>query len=745
MQGFLAELKRRNVIRVATAYLLACWLILQMIDVVFPFFELPDTLGKPILITLIIGFPVAVFLAWIFELTPDGIVQEKNLDRSKFQNSLGSPWLDKAIKITLLFAVALLLVDKFVLNSNSATDNGANDFEVRHSVAVLPFANMSGKAENEYFSDGMTETLLHLLAQIPDLKVAARTSAFAFKGKNIDIREIAESLGVSHVLEGSVQRSGDRVRITAQLIEAENGYHVWSETYDRDVEDIFVVQDEIAGSVAEALQLQIMGVAANDKSTPIGIGTKDTGAYEKYLKALEQKNIGSYGSLPRAEGLFKEVLVLDPNFLEAKLDLAATYQMQAETGILSTERSEIRIEPLLEQVLEQAPDNVRARGIMATLNFQKTFREFGPGSPEVAAAGQALRTVAEQAATDPSLFIAMANVEQIAGLDEEALAWLNRGLAIDPMSASLYWRRGSVLLNDLDRPVEAEMSFAMGRELAPEWTAVYFGSGNVAFSEGNYGDGIAWWYQALELDPQDHELPASIAAFFYQFGLTDEAEGMRARAQSIAPQEPFSRSIALQSQIYANNHERVVTLAEQMLRDGLDNERGGAFTIALAGYVNSMMELGRSSAITPVFESIYPGISSADYKITGPSDFTMRFFQVLVWANAGDFDAVNSVIDSLFEYADRGVPGWRDDNYAMVNVSLALGDHEAAVDYAIKDLSQPYSKIRNWQFGYRKAAWLSSVTKDERVAPLLQELEQETRRAADEVRAMLASMQEELG
>ena len=744
MQDFIAELKERNVLRVAATYLVASWLVLQMVDVVFPFFELPDTLGKPILIMLAIGFPIAIIIAWVFELTPEGLIKEKNLDRSQLKIPPGAAKLDKAIIIILVFAVGLLLTDKFVLQSDVAGGARDSGFESTHSVAVLPFVNMSGKAENEYFSDGMTETLLHLLAQIPNLNVAARTSAFAFKGKDIDIREIADDLGVAHVLEGSVQKSGNRVRITAQLIEAENGYHVWSETYDRDVGDIFVVQDEIAGSVADALQLTLLGVAADGVPIAKGIGTSDTDAYELYLKALEQKNIGSYSSLPRAEGLFKEVLVLDPDFEVAKLDLAATYQMQADTGILQLVDAESRIQPLMEQVLEKSPDNVRARGIVATLDWQRAFRNFGRGSVEVDTAVQALRETAEEAENDPSLFNALANVEQTEGNSKEALAWLNRGLAVDPMSASLYFRRGMLLLNALEKPVEAEMSFAMGRELAPEWTAVYFGSGNVAMSEGRFADGIAWWYEAMALDPQDHELPASVASFFHALGLEADAETMRARAQSIAPQEPWTRSITLQSHILAGNHERVVLLAEQMIRDDLDNQRGNAFNTALRGYVSSMIELDRADLIPALFESLYPGISSADYEITGQRDFSSRFFLVLAWAHMGDFDSVNSMLGSLIDYADRSLTGWRDNNYAMLNVSIAQGDHEAAVRYALADLERPFGRNMNWRLNYEHIVWLAPVVKDERVARRIQELEVESLKAGKEVNTMLTEMRAEI-
>ena len=364
MQDFVGQLKERNVVRVGAAYLVASWLILQLVDVVFPFFELPDTMGKPILFVLAAGFPIALILAWVFELTPDGLMKEKDLNRAELVNSAGAAKLDKAIIIILVLAIILLLVDKFVISAMADADVDRIVDDGQPSVAVLPFRNMSGLAENEYFSDGMTETLLHLLAQVPGLKVAARTSAFAFKGKDIDIREIADSLGVNHVLEGSVQRSGNTVRITAQLIEANNGYHVWSENYTRDVDDIFVVQDEIAQSVAEALQLKLLDTAPSSaNAVATSFGTYNTRAYEIYLRALAQKNVGSYSSLPQAEGMFKEVLAMDPGFLAAKTELAITYQMQAETGIISVTEADDRIRPLVEQVLELAPDDARARSI----------------------------------------------------------------------------------------------------------------------------------------------------------------------------------------------------------------------------------------------------------------------------------------------------------------------------------------------------------------------------------------------
>jgi TolB-like protein len=741
VQDFVGQLKERNVFRVGAAYLVASWLILQLVDVVFPFFELPDTMGKPILFVLVAGFPIALILAWVFELTPEGLKKEKDLNRAELVNSASAAKLDKAIIIILVLAIILLLVDKFVISAVAESDVDRMIDDGQPSVAILPFRNMSGLAENEYFSDGMTETLLHLLAQIPELKVAARTSAFAFKGKDIDIREIADSLGVNHVLEGSVQRSGNTVRITAQLIEAKNGYHVWSENYTRDVDDIFVVQDEIAASVAEALQVKLLDAApASETSVATTYGTNNARAYETYLKALEQKNIGSYGSLPQAEGMFKDVLAMDPGFLAAKTELAITYQMQAETGIISQTEADDRVLPLVEQVLELQPGDARARSILATRNWQRANRINGPGSEQALAAEAVLREIAKDNQNDPTLFLALANIAQQSGNNKEALEWINRGLVTDPLSPRLYWRRGTLFLTALDDTKSAEMSFAMGRELAPEWTAVYFGSGNVAFTEGRFADGIEWWYRAMALDPRDHELPASIAGFFYAFGLNEEGNRVLQRAQAIAPQEPFTRASTALSLMYSKQYERLLPVARGILADNVDNNRGGGFNIALGGYVNAMMQLGKAEEIEPYFESLRPGIGKPGFPVTGGNDFAMQFVLARVIAYQGDYDRANAILDELIVFADKVFPAWRDNDYLQMLVALIQGDEEAAIKYAIADLDRPLGNNIGWQMNYENDLWLKPVLSDKRVQERLGQLQAESHRAGEDVRELLAEL-----
>jgi TolB-like protein len=246
--SFFQELKRRNVFRVAVAYIIVAWLLLQVGDTLGPALRLPEWFQSGVAYVLILGFPIAIIFAWAFELTPDGVKREKHVDRTESITHETGQKLNYTIIGLLIAALAYFALDKFVFeHDHEVIETHAGE----PSIAVLPFANMSDDASNEFFADGITEELLNLLAKIPELEVTSRTSAFQFKGKETDIPTVARLLGVDHVLEGSVRKSGMKVRITAQLIDADTDKHVWSETYDRELDDIFAIQDEIARKVVD--------------------------------------------------------------------------------------------------------------------------------------------------------------------------------------------------------------------------------------------------------------------------------------------------------------------------------------------------------------------------------------------------------------------------------------------------------------------------------------------------------------
>jgi TolB-like protein len=345
--SFFAELKRRNVIRAAIFYLGAVWALAQGISQLGPALGAPEWMLRWFLVAAGIGFPFWIAFAWFYEFTPEGLKRESEIDPAESITHQTGRKLDFAIIGVLAVAVVLLLTDRFVLrhgvNATTAVSISAE------SIAVLPFVNMSEDKTNESFSDGISEELLNLLAKIPQLKVAARTSSFSFKGKGVEIPEIARQLHVANVLEGSVRRSGDQLRITAQLIRAAEGYHLWSETYDRKMDDIFKIQDEIAGEVVKELKVKLLGAAPKVRTT-------DPKAYALYLQARELARQQTPDAFTKSDALYRQVLEIDPRYAPAWSELARNFNSKAGTGLMPNQEGYARGREAAEKALAIDPD-----------------------------------------------------------------------------------------------------------------------------------------------------------------------------------------------------------------------------------------------------------------------------------------------------------------------------------------------------------------------------------------------------
>src|SRR5438552_9450369 len=268
IDNFFSELKRRKVFKVGAAYLIVAWLAVQAASIGFPAFDAPPWALRIFILIALLGFPIAVVMAWVFDITREGV----KLD----SQTRGRKGLFGVAALLIVLALDLYFYGQPSFRKRDMTTPAVAD---RNSIAVLPFANMSGKADQDYFSDGMTEELLNVLAKVPQLKVVARTSVFQFKAKGGDIREIGRKLGVTNIVEGSVRRDGPEVRITAQLVRVADGFHIWSETYDRKLERVFALQDEIAQRIGAALKLSLGVSAPVAARAPI-----DPEAYDEYLK-----------------------------------------------------------------------------------------------------------------------------------------------------------------------------------------------------------------------------------------------------------------------------------------------------------------------------------------------------------------------------------------------------------------------------------------------------------------------------
>jgi TolB-like protein/tetratricopeptide (TPR) repeat protein len=329
--SFFSELKRRNVIRMAGLYLIGSWLITQVLDTILPMFGAPEWIARSMVILLGIGFIPAIAIAWIFELTPEGLKRDSEIVAEHSIAPQTGRKMERLILVLFALALLFLVFDKFVLTPQRETElvaqttqqiaNNSDSKINSHSIAVLPFVNMSGDKNNEYFSDGISEEILNVLARVPSLQVAARTSSFSFKGKNKEVPEIARELKVRLVLEGSVRKQGERVRITAQLIDASDGYHLWSQTYDRDLSDIFAVQDEIAAQIVAELKLKLEPKNQTKRSS----GTKDIKAYDLYLRGMALWQKRGEDNLWQAKDLLEAAIAEDPKFAQAWGGLALTY------------------------------------------------------------------------------------------------------------------------------------------------------------------------------------------------------------------------------------------------------------------------------------------------------------------------------------------------------------------------------------------------------------------------------------
>jgi adenylate cyclase len=321
IQKFIAELRRRRVFRVVVLYAIAGWIVIEVSATVLPGLNLPDWTTTMVILLVALGFIIAVGLAWAFDIGPQGI--ERTLPTGQAQPQ---PAVDATPSAAAPSNVAAppATPASVAVPESVAAPAAAAVADDRRSIAVLPFLNMSGDPENEYFSDGIAEEILNLLVKLPQLRVASRTSSFVFKGEKVNIPEVARKLGVSTLLEGSVRRAGDRVRITAQLIEVGTDSHLWSETYDREMRDVFAIQDDIARSIVAALEVTL---TPRDRRALQYVATSDTKAYDYYLRGRQYFFEFTRRQFHNAIRMFRKAIEQDPNFAQAYAGMADAYSL----------------------------------------------------------------------------------------------------------------------------------------------------------------------------------------------------------------------------------------------------------------------------------------------------------------------------------------------------------------------------------------------------------------------------------
>ena len=517
------ELKRRNVIRVGIAYIVAAWLIIQVAETIFPLFGYGDTPARIVVIALAIGFPLFLVFSWVFEFTAQGLKRETDIDLSVAVTHKSGKQLDRIIIVLLALGLGYFAFDKFVFDPArdaelvEATAREARSVALTESygdksIAVLPFINMSADASNEYFSDGISEEILNLLAKIPELRVISRSSAFSFKDSDLQIPEIAKSLNTAHILEGSVRKSGDRVRITAQLIEARSDTQLWSEVYSRDVRDVFAVQDEIAGEICKQLELTIVNSGSPDRPT------ENEEAYDLYLRGLHfLRKTPFQENAPKARDRFQAAIDLDPDYAQAYAQLSLAMITMANFFVLSPSEALPRAKEAANAAL--ALDDALFEAHVAlgwvALSYEHNWSQ----------AETEFRRAIVLAPGDYQGYQGLAWALQVTGRYAEAIEALLKARDADPMAlwvrsaqADFYWK-----LRDYDQALASALSML---EMTPDDVTLLAGVGQIYAEKQEPIQSLSYAKKAAGLTGGNPNTELSIALIYATLGDQSEARNI---------------------------------------------------------------------------------------------------------------------------------------------------------------------------------------------------------------------------
>ena len=498
LRNFFAELKRRNVYKVAIAYGAVAWLLTEIATQVFPFFEIPNWVVRLVVLVIIAGFPIAVVIAWAFELTPEGL---KRTEIADAKYPLGrSP---KRAWIYIVIIAGAISVGIFFLGRyTSPKPREANEFPGK-SIGVLPFVDLSQAKDQEYFCDGISEEILDALAKVEGLRVVARTSSFSFKGKNADVAQIAQKLNVENVLEGSLRREGNRIRITAQLINARNGFHIWSETFERELQGVFAVQDEITRSIVDALKIKL-AVA------PPAHAEQNTEAYDLYLQGLYFSNKSDEEQLRKALSLFQRALDKDPTLSRAWTGIAKAWYWLADAYLKPLDAY-----PAVESAATKALElNERDAEAHCYLSEAKRVLHWDLNGAE-----RELKRALEIDVNSSSAHLVSAYVHSCSGDLEEVPREMHEAERLDPLSAIVSDSQADLYVN-LDRLDDALSAAKRTLTIDPNYIYVEPTLARVYREQGKLDDALAIYLKAREVT---HGPTAGLAISYARLGRVSEA------------------------------------------------------------------------------------------------------------------------------------------------------------------------------------------------------------------------------
>lgn len=731
--SFFSELQRRNVLKTAAAYVVVAWVIVEAAATLQEIFGFPIWIVQALTILLAIGLlPVLVF-SWFYQLTPQGLVRDDGLDEDRsFAEATGR----KLIYVTIAFAIlGVVLIAGTRTEHPTPPPQPAAQAQTAApdplSVAVLPFRNMSANQANEYFADGLTETVIHMLAQVDRLRVPAFTTVMTFKDRDSDIRDIAATIGVANILEGSVQRDGDRVRVTAQLIRADDGTHLWSKNYDRTLTDIFAIQDDVASDVG----ITLLGSLLNpgDVVRPRGVDTASFAAYDLFLQARSERHIGSFEALRKSEYLLLAALEEDPDFVDARAEYASLLQEMGDTGVVSGEESLERMGEFLEEALKEDPTHPAARMLhLVWQAMQLGTRDQAERMPQL------LREAREVHATTRHDIATSLNFVLLLRLNSEkeaAIAVLNDALEIDPLNPVLHFEIGRVY-SSIGNHVAATKAFQRCLELEPEAPNTWVALGSEALLLGDGTIASDSFLRALDLDQLDVEMPGAVASLLYELRLVDEAQAFHDQARKMAPDSEEVQKLDILEAVARDEQDEALRLSWNVV-EGDIGPRGSARQVAWRTILHLSARRGTEAQDIARIDQSLPGFADIE-QADRQRVFKLNALDVLQAVNSrADLERMTTLIYDHY----RGL-GVQDADFPLVRLDVLILFHplEEAVEWALATVfsKPPTAFYGQWMWRLRfSRPFMAPFFEDPRMRQALEEWENTEARIREEFKATL--------
>jgi len=712
--SLIAELKRRNVFRVAAAYAVVGWLLVEVASVVLPTFDAPNWVMKVFTFLVIVGFPLALVFAWAFELTPEGIKREAEVDPAESITHVTGRKLDFAIIGLLMIAVVYLVIDKYILGTISDPPPGVRE----KSIAVLPFDNISPDPEDAYFADGIHDEVLAQLSKIRDLKVISRTSVMHYRGDaKPPLPEIAAALSVANILEGSVRLAENRVRITTQLIEAETDVHLWTETYDRELTaaSIFSIQSDVAKAVADALQAALSPQEEQRLNT---VPTENMAALKAYFLGTQRLAKLTSVAIAEAVAYFEQAIELDPGFALAYVGLADSYVWQSIRGDLALEEMLEKAQAAADRALALDDQLGEAHSALCGIRVERDDWEGAE-----AACQRALQL-------SPNLVTALNSYGElllIGGRAGEALTRHRRAAELDPLSAYSFNRVGAAL-SHMGRSEEALLWFEKTLKLDPGYGPVYHLIGShYHFASGQLDEAFGWYAIGASLDPGDPVTPAALGWLFLDLGDPGKAEYWISRSIELNPKGRWP-NVSLSFLYLYRNDETALDDGRKLLKKFPSFGWGARLLLR-----DHELKAGRYAEARALYEKRFPELLTDDPRIDVAAWPAIDL--ALVLSRTGKREQADLLLNRSFQYIQAtsrlGFYGY---GVADVKIYALRGDKQKALSALRQAIDEGWRTL--WWYHLKYDPTLESLHDEPEYQAMVAEIEADMAAQLAHVREM---------